>query len=90
MMIQHHHGLDQITTPRITCLLDVVLVEVKQTKQMFHHQLPLRGLGERLDVVLAGVEDIFILTGVRPEQTKLRPLQEGDRLTGLAQVQSSI
>ena len=68
----------------------MVLVEVKQTEQMFNHQLPLQGLGERLDVVLAGVEDIFILTGVRPELTKLRPLQEGNRLTGLAHVQSSI
>ena len=71
-MIQHHHG--SVATPRIICLSGVVLVEVNQSKQMLNHQLLLPGCDGRLDAVLAGVEDIFILTDVW--QTKLQPPQE--------------
>ena len=52
-----------------------MLVEANQSKQIIlNHLLLLQGLDVRLDAVLAGVEDIFILTSVR--QTKLRPPQE--------------
>ena len=71
-MIQHHHG--SVATPRIICLSGAVLDEAKQSKQMLNHQLLLRGLDGRLDAVLAGVEYIFILTGVR--QSKLQPPRE--------------
>ena len=71
-MIQHHHG--SVAMPRIICLLGAVLVEAKQSKQKLNHQLLLLGLDGRLDPVLAGVEYIFILTGIR--QSKLQPPRE--------------
>ena len=58
-----------VATPQIIYLSDVVLAEANQSKQILNHQLLLQGLDGRLDAVLAGVEDIFILTGVSTIQT---------------------